>query len=172
MDIYKTLEKNSIEKNKNNPRRKTFSILIVDDDVDVAENFKILLEMRGHRIVLVDDGMRCITHCKDKERHYDIVFMDYHMEGLDGAQVADIVKNDGKKTLIFAYTGDSSQKAIDDFKQVGMDGAIIKPVDIMSIEMLMNRLEYASVLDQSVIKTITRKSSNSILFFDDTLTVC
>ncbi|AYV81788.1 MAG: hybrid sensor histidine kinase/response regulator, partial [Harvfovirus sp.] len=154
------------------PRRKTFSILIVDDDVDVAENLKILLELRGHNIVIVDDGMRCITHCKDRERHYDIVFMDYHMEGLDGAQVTDIVKSDEKKTLIFAYTGDSSQKAIDDFKQVGMDGAIIKPIDVMSIEMLMTRLEHACILDQSVIKNITRKSSNSILFFEETLTIC
>jgi len=161
-----------IAKERSLLKRKTFSILIVDDDLDVANNLKSLLELRGHNVTVVDDGLRCITHCKDKEKHYDIVFMDYHMEGLDGAQVTEIVKNDKKKTLIFAYTGDDSQKAINDFKQVGMDGAIIKPIDIRSIELLMSKLELSSILDTAIIKNITKKSLRSILIFEESLTVC
>lgn len=151
-------------------KRKTFSILIVDDDIDVANNLKTLLELRGHNVTVVDDGLRCITHCK--ERHYDIVFMDYHMEGLDGAQVTHILKNDRKKSLIFAYTGDDSQKAINDFKQVGMDGAIIKPIDIHNIEFLMSKLELLSILDTSMVKNITKKSCRSILIFEQELYTC
>lgn len=153
-------------------KRKTFSILIVDDDIDVANNLKTLLELRGHRVTVVDDGLRCITHCKDKRKHYDIVFMDYHMEGLDGAQVTQIVKNDKKKSLIFAYTGDDSQKAINDFKQVGMDGAIIKPIDIQSIQLLMSKLELSTNLDIGIIKNITKKSCRSILIFEERLNYC
>lgn len=149
---------------RNQLRRKLFKILIVDDDIDVATNLQKLLELRGHNVTVVDDGLRCITHCKDKTKHYDIVFMDYHMEGLDGAQVTEIVKKD--KTLIFAYTGDDSQKAINDFKQVGMDGAIIKPIDIRMIELLMSKLELSMVLDTSIIKNITKKSYRSILIFN------
>lgn len=165
MEIYL-----DISRNKYQPRRKTFSILIVDDDIDVAQNLKAFLELRGHNVVTVDDGLRCITHCKDRSRHYDIVFMDYHMEGLDGAQVTDIVRGRGseeaqRKTIIFAYTGDCSREALDDFKDVGMDGAIIKPVDIAGIEILMSKLEYSDALDETVIRTIKRKSANSILLF-------
>jgi len=163
-DSYKVTEKNQL-------RRKIFNILIVDDDVDVAENLQKLLELRGHNITIVDDGLRCITHCKDKDKYYDIIFLDYHMDGLDGAEVADIVKQDGKKTLIFAYTGDSSQRALNDFKEVGMDAVIIKPIDIKSIDLLMTKLEQTQILNSSVIKNITKKSSRSILFFSDNIVI-
>lgn len=153
-------------KERNLLKRKTFNILIVDDDIDVADSLKDLLELRGHKVTVVDDGLRCITHCKDRNKHYDIVFIDYHMEGLDGAQVTEIVKNDKKKSLIFAYTGDNSQKAIEDFKHVGMDGAIIKPIDIRSIELLMSKLELSNNLDTYTVKNINKKSFGSILIFE------
>lgn len=159
-------DKKQENKIKEENKKKIFSILIVDDDVDVGENLKVLLSLRGHNTVFVDDGIRCISHCRDKDKYYDIIFLDYHMDGLDGAQVAEIVKEKNKKTLIFAYTGDNSEKAIDDFKHVGMDGAIIKPIDIPSIEMLMTKLEQSNCLDKNLIRTISRKSANSILIFE------
>lgn len=161
-----------VVKEKSLLKRKIFNILVVDDDIDVADSLKTLLKSRGHNVTVVDDGLRCISHCKDKKKFYDIVFIDYHMEGLDGAQVTEIVKDDNKKSLIFAYTGDDSQKAINDFKQVGMDGAIIKPIDINSIELLMSKLELLSFLDNSIIRNITKKSCRSILIFDNYLSVC
>ena len=109
-------------------RRKVFNILIADDDTNIANNLKTLLNLRGHNVYVVDDGIGCISKCKDTQTFFDIVFLDYHMDGLDGAQVAEIVKDDGKKTLVFAYTGDNSDKAIHEFKIAGMDGAIIKPI--------------------------------------------
>ena len=155
----------NFSKNKSFNKRKTFNILIADDDLDVANNLKTILELRGHNVVVVDDGVRCITHCKDKARHYDILFLDYHMQHMDGTETTEFIKSDKKKTLIFAYTGDSSQQAIENFKQAGMTGAIIKPIDINGIELLMSKMESLNTLDTSTIKMITKKSSRSILIF-------
>lgn len=146
-------------------RRKTFSILIVDDDSMIANNLKTLLNFRGHNVTYVDDGAQCIAQCQ--ENKYDIVFLDYHMEGLDGAQAAEIVKSEEKRTIVFAYTGDNSDKALTNFKSVGMDGVIVKPVDSQSIDMLMNKIENSVYLDKSTITTIARKSDRSILIFDE-----
>lgn len=149
-------------------RRKIFNILIADDDTNIANNLKSLLNYRGHNVFVVEDGIGCISKCKDTETYFDIVFLDYHMEGLDGAQVAEIVKDDGRrKTLVFAYTGDNSDKALREFKSVGMDGAIIKPIDIKGINMLMNKLENSSILDKIAINNISRKTDQSILIFDE-----
>jgi CheY-like chemotaxis protein len=148
-------------------RRKSFNILIVDDDLTIANSLKTVLNFRGHNVTVVDDGIRCITQCQNEENHFDIVFLDYHMDGLDGARVAEIVKDKKNKSIIFAYTGDNSDKALKDFKSVGMDGAIIKPVDINGIDLLMNKLENCVTLDKSLINMIARKSSKSILIFDD-----
>ena len=43
--------------------------------------------------------------------------------------------------LIFAFTGDDSKSALKKFKEIGMIGAIIKPIDINIINKLMNSLE-------------------------------
>jgi CheY-like chemotaxis protein len=153
----------NLSKGKSYQKRKTFNILIADDDYDVANNLKIILELRGHHVTVVDDGLRCIAHCRDETKHYDLVFIDYHMEGLNGAKVTEFIKTKGNNTLIFAYTGDSSKRALDNFKQVGMNGAIIKPVDFSSFELLMSKIESSNVLDTSL---ITRKSFYSILLFD------
>lgn len=144
----------------NHIKRKLLNILIVDDDTEAAENFKTILQFRGHNITIVDDGLRCITRCMGKEQIYDIVFMDYHMEGLDGAKVAEILKEYNESTLIFAYTGDNSEKAIQEFKNAKMDGVIIKPFDIKHIELLMNKIELEELLDKNL---FLRKTCKSIL---------
>jgi len=152
--------------------RKVFNILIVDDDEVIAKNLKEVLSMRGHNVYIFEDGLRCISHFQNNDViKYDIVFMDYHMDGLDGAQVAEIVKENKANTIIFAYTGDDSTKAINDFKNVGMNGVIIKPFDISCIDMLMNKLESCDKLDSVSIKMITKKSLKSILIFDEILNI-
>jgi CheY-like chemotaxis protein len=147
--------------------RKIFNILVVDDDVEIANMLKKILTIRGHTVSIVDDGTRCVSHCLDNSRKYDIVFLDYHMEGLNGAEAADIVRNNKKNAIIFAYTGDDSLSAIDNFKSVKMDGAIIKPIDIKSIELLMTNLEQFNCLDKTMIKKIVRNSKKSIMIFDE-----
>ena len=162
---YQQIERLPVSHAEN--RRKIFNILIADDDTNIASNLQSLLNLRGHIVNIVDDGIGCISKCKNTENFFDIVFLDYHMDGLDGAQVAEIVKDDGKKTLVFAYTGDNSDKALNEFKIAGMDGAIIKPIDIKGIDMLMNKLENSSHIDKTTINSLSRKTERSILIFDE-----
>lgn len=157
----------NVTQNKN--CRKIYNILVVDDDLMIAESLKTLLNHRGHSVAVVTDGISCISHCKNEENKYDLIFLDYHMDGLDGAQVAEIVKSDGRKTLIFAYTGDNSDTAIFEFKKVGIDGVVVKPINISGIDMLMSKLENSTLLTKSTIATLARKSDRSIMIFDELL---
>ena len=45
------------------------------------------------------------------------------------------------KSLIYAYTGDNSNKTIELFKNVGMNGVFIKPLNINVINKFMAELE-------------------------------
>lgn len=146
----------------NHIKRKLLNILIVDDDIETAENFKTILEFRGHNIKIVDDGLRCITRCMDKEQKYDIVFLDYHMEGLDGAKVAQIVKTHNPSTLIFAYTGDNSEEAINEFRLAKMAGVIIKPMNIKNIELLISKIEVGETLNNNL---FSRRGHKSVIIF-------
>ena len=92
-------------------QKKIMNILIVDDDLNSSNSIKEILELNGHGITIIDEPARCITLCQNNK--YDLVFMDYHMEGLNGSQITEILKeNNCGNTIIFAHTGDNSNKII------------------------------------------------------------
>jgi CheY-like chemotaxis protein len=166
MEIYNQTPENKTTYNRspNITIKKKMNILIVDDDLNGAECLKEILEYRGHNVQIIDDATRCITLCQNNK--YDIVFIDYHMEGLDGTELTMILQDQKiGKTIIFAYTGDSSKDAIGLFKATGMAGAIIKPFDMSCFEMLLNYLEDHYFFSQQTAIQIAKKSNRTILIF-------
>ena len=75
---------------------------------------------------------------------------------IDGAVITKCIREDkkseGKKSLIFAYTGDNSQAAINKFKNSGMNGVIFKPIDITILNKFMNSLESNTYLFNEIFK--------------------
>ena len=120
--------------------KKKLNILIVDDDTKSSELFKEILELNGYNVNTLDEGMKCISRCmKDK---YDIIFLDYHIGDIDGADLADCLKDVLKtKSLIYAYTGDSNPDIIKKCQDIGMNGALIKPININLINNIMKTIE-------------------------------
>ena len=148
---------------RTNITKKKFEILIVDDDTDIAKYLKDILILRGHTVTIVDEGPRCITHCNFIDKKYDIVFMDYHMDHMDGGEVSDIIRDKNHSILIFAFTGDNSKSALSVFKNTGMNGAIIKPVDIYALNTLMDLLENNPA--QCYIQKLSKYKNSSIIIF-------
>lgn len=147
--------------------KKTLNILIVDDDETVADVFKMILSDRGHNVSVINDCITCINYCKNDNNKYDMIFLDYHMDGLNGTQLAEVIKDANNKPIIFAYTGDNSEKAIREFIKVGINGAVIKPVDITNIQLLMSNIENHTVIDKQLIKHLAKKSNKTIMIFDE-----
>lgn len=146
-------------------KKKILNVLIVDDDETVAFSLSQYIEFRGHNVYIIDEGARCVSCCQ--ENNYDVIFMDYHMEGLDGAQVANIVKMEiSKNAIIFAYTGDNSKRTINEIKKAGMIGAIIKSIEPEYIKILLQHLEKGHSLDKNIMKELMQRSKNQIMFFN------
>lgn len=140
-----------------------FKILIVDDDLDTAEAFGEILRSRGHNVIVINEGISCVSKCQNF--NFDIIFMDFHMSDISGVDATDLIKNCCyTKSLIFAFTGDDSRTALLKFKNIGMDGAIIKPLDIEIINKLMNSLELRNELDKRVLKNIRDLKNKKQLF--------
>lgn len=164
---------NSTNKLKQGSNRNQFKILVVDDDICVAETFGEVLSSRGHTITVVTEAIDCINKCQNN--HYDIIFMDFHLKDdkmaydeTNGAEVTDLLKTVcSVNCIVFAITGDDSNEAIQKFKQVGMDGALIKPLDVDIIYKLMNCLELRNEVDKRVIKTVdTYQFKKHLIVFD------
>lgn len=121
-------------------KKQKLNILIVDDDTSSSDLFKEILELRGHNVTTLDEGVKCISKCLNS--NFDIIFLDYHIGDIDGVELADCLKDVLKiKSCIYAYTGDNNQKTIDKFKNIGMHGVLIKPININNINNILINLE-------------------------------
>lgn len=81
-------------------------LLIVDDDDDVSEPLKLLLEMEGYRVRVARDGLEGLRAVE--ERFPDLVLLDVEMPVLDGPQMACelLVRNCGRELIpIVLFSG-------------------------------------------------------------------
>ncbi len=69
-------------------------LLLVDDDQGFRRSLAIALELKGHRVVEMENGMEAIDFLKSDQKQADRVenmIIDARMPGLDGFWVADHV---------------------------------------------------------------------------------
>jgi CheY-like chemotaxis protein len=146
-------------------KKTKLNILIVDDDENSAELFKNIIELRGHNVDVLNEGIRCINLIQ--QNSYDVIFMDYHITDIDGVQLTDCIRDILKvESLIFAYTGDDSEGAVDLFKMNGMNGAIIKPLDLNMINQVMLSIENGNSNKTNIVQKLTKLKSKSVICFN------
>ena len=85
MDGYKVEPIQSVETSKTD--KKTKIILVVDDEPDIRESVKVILEMNGYSVVMAVDGDDCLA--KVAEHKPDLILLDIMMPG---TPVTDVVK--------------------------------------------------------------------------------
>ena len=100
-------------------------ILIVDDDVDMAETLSDILTALGIQVEIAHDGCKAVE--KAKAKMFDIVLMDIKMPVMDGYTAIKLIREKNTKIPIIAQTAyaDDREKAI----ECGCSGFISKPFD-------------------------------------------
>jgi CheY-like chemotaxis protein len=106
----------------------TFSVLIVEDEEDVAKMLQTFLESQGgYKVSTASDGINALlTVGRDRP---DLMILDIKIPGVDGIEVCRQIKADPKgKTAIIAISGqsDNGTKAT----EAGADAFISKPLDL------------------------------------------
>lgn len=69
-------------------------ILIVDDEVDIIEVFRIALTQGGYEVDYATDARDGLTQAKDKT--YDLFILDQMLPDLSGNEILKILKSDEK----------------------------------------------------------------------------
>ena len=148
------------------PSKRKLNILIVDDDEQSRYSMRDIIETRGHNVVTLDEGMKCVNRCS--ESTFDIIFMDYHINDLDGElDGTDVIRMVREcfnvESIMYAYTGDNSMNAINIFKNNNMKGAFIKPVSPELINEFLSITE--NNIDDSVqLSKLSMKRKNFMYF--------
>lgn len=71
--------------------RKTKTILVVDDEPDIRESVKMILEPNGYKIIMAIDGDDCLK--KLEKQTPDLILLDIMMPGKPIAEVIKQIKD-------------------------------------------------------------------------------
>ena len=110
-------------------------ILLVED---IAVNRIILSELlQGTRAALdeAEDGRAAVTAFeRSPVGHYDLIFMDIQMPGMDGYEATRLIRamdrEDAKNVQIIAMTANAYQEDINKALAAGMNDHLSKPIDV------------------------------------------
>ncbi len=107
-------------------RMESLRILVVEDDLTVAEVVVGLLESLGHQVVHAAQGLAALTVLADA--HFDLAFLDLDLPGLDGFELAQIIQAQGHGLPLVALTARADAQAQPQALAAGMSGFLRKPV--------------------------------------------
>ena len=107
----------------------SFKILVVEDEIAIAENLKALLMTKGHKVFEAHDGASAVTVAR-KELP-DVMLLDIMLPKMGGFDVCKILKTDEatKRIKIVMITGLSQMADVETAFQNGASDYIIKPFD-------------------------------------------
>ncbi|MDR1302916.1 MAG: response regulator [Treponema sp.] len=117
----------------------TVQVLVVDDN---SINLTVALGFLATHHIYPDtaqSGFEAIERVKTK--HYDLVFMDHMMPGMDGTEATQCIRNSGnewlKKMPIVALSANAVSGAREAFFESGMDDFISKPIDATQLNLVL-----------------------------------
>ena len=73
-------------------------VLIVEDDVSVAQMYRLKLELDGYTVDVAEDGLVALE--KARTMHPDIIFLDIRLPKLDGLGVLEALRADATTASI------------------------------------------------------------------------
>ncbi|MGM9878174.1 MAG: response regulator [Bacilli bacterium] len=116
------------------------TVLIVDDNKPNIKVVKRLLEKYNFKVDSVLNGQDCIYKIKS-EIHYDLIFMDHIMEGMDGIETLHVLKSLKEYNLppVIALTANAMSDTRDLYIKEGFDGYLSKPVTLKDLDKVVNK---------------------------------
>ncbi|HSL71862.1 MAG TPA: response regulator, partial [Longimicrobiales bacterium] len=102
-------------------------ILVVDDDTDALEIVRTYLESRGYEVATALDGKEALARLE--EIRPAVVLLDVMMPGMDGWEVARVIKNhpDFGNTRVIMLTARSDFSDKHEGLRAGADDYLVKP---------------------------------------------
>ncbi|HWV57837.1 MAG TPA: response regulator [Longimicrobiales bacterium] len=103
-------------------------ILVVDDDPSALDIVRTYLESEGYEVALARDGKEALAQMEAV--HPAIVLLDVMMPGMDGWEVARIIKNhpDYTDVRVIMLTARSDFTDKQEGLRAGADDYIVKPI--------------------------------------------
>jgi DNA-binding response OmpR family regulator len=109
------------------------TVMVVDDDPNALDIVRTYLESRGYRVATAKDGNEAIAQLETVRPA--IVLLDVMMPGMDGWEVARLIKNhpDFSSTRVVMLTARSDFADKHEGLRAGADDYIVKPIQLREL---------------------------------------
>ncbi len=116
-------------------------VLIIEDNNDVAESLRSLLESEGHTVFLAPDGRKGLSMAKNTNP--DILICDIGLPDMNGYQIAEeFCKSEAlKKVYLISLTGYAQPEDIRRAREAGFQSQLAKPVDLDTLRAAFARAD-------------------------------
>ena len=112
-------------------------ILIVDDDEDIRNGCKMILDRRGYDITLVESGEQAIEMLEKNQ--FDLVLTDLQMYDIDGVELLEYVKQKQPGCSMIMMTGYGSTDSALKTLEIGAYDYLTKPLNLTVLVSLVER---------------------------------
>lgn len=113
-------------------------ILVVDDEPDVRETVKIILEQRGYEVITAVDGDDCLN--KLHEENPDLILLDIMMPGTPIGDIVEQIEDTKIAFMSVVRISEARKKGL--CKQDNVVDFIQKPFDVIDlvrrVELILN----------------------------------
>jgi CheY-like chemotaxis protein len=112
------------------------AVLVVDDDDDLRDSLKSLLECDGHFTLTASSAEEAMAVI---ERHTPIcVLLDLNMPGVSGVELAERIRSvHGMDMVLIVLTGSTDESDQDEAERAGVDYVLHKPLDVAHLRSLL-----------------------------------
>ncbi len=150
------------------------NILVVDDLRSMRLTLGGILEDEGYTVMTVEDGYQAIEAVR--KRHFDVIFIDIKMPGIDGVQTFREIKKIDPGAAVVMMTAYSVEQLVKEALEEGAYAIIYKPFDINMviavIEELLTKQTLVLVVDdhfadRETLKTILEEKGYRVATASD-----
>jgi DNA-binding response OmpR family regulator len=118
----------------------TWSIMIVDDESELATLFKTFLDNEGHTVFSFTDPTLALEYFKQTPQEYSLIITDLRMPGLSGLQLARKIRELDTNVKIFLMTAFETKDLENqtEYQEARIDKLIQKPIRFSDLRLLVN----------------------------------
>ena len=126
-------------------------ILVVDDDVTLAENISRLMRARGFAVSTVHEGHSALARIKEAGRPIQAVLLDIRMPGMDGLETLRRIKSDFDIPVIILTGHADLEYGIEAIREGAFD-FMIKPCPVEDLaQKIRNALDLGQIRRRPVL---------------------
>jgi DNA-binding response OmpR family regulator len=122
-------------------QRENASVLVVEDNPDLAYGLRNSLEIAGYEVAVAGDGVAGVAQARELDP--DLIVLDLMLPGMDGYRVLKTLRDEGRAVpvLILTARGEEADKVMG--FRMGADDYVTKPFGVLEllarIEALLRR---------------------------------